>query len=89
MKAVPILSFGEAFVHSAALLSLFSITYLILCCLLRWVSRCWHDREETGVYLTSEWLRYFNKLRDWIAFVVSAVVTALVWACITRKLLFT
>jgi hypothetical protein len=89
VKAVPILSFGEAFVHSAALLSLFSITYLILCCLLRWVSRCWHDREETGVYLTSEWLRYFNKLRDWIAFVVSAVVTALVWACITRKLLFT
>jgi hypothetical protein len=87
LKAVPIPSFGEAFVHSGALLGLFSIVYLLLHFLLSWASRCWHTREETGIFLTSEWLRYFDKLRDRIAFVVSAVVTALVWACVTRKLL--
>ena len=87
VKAVPIPSFGEAFVHSAALLGLFSVIYLLLHYLLRWASRCWHTREETGIYLTSEWLRYFDKVRNRMAFVVSAVATALVWACVTRELL--
>jgi hypothetical protein len=87
LKAVPIPSFGEVFVHLGALLGLFSIIYLLLHFFLSWASRCWHTREETGIFLTSEWLRSFDKVRGRIAFVVSAVVTALVWACVTRKLL--
>ena len=87
MKAVPIPSFGEAFVDSAALLGLFSIIYLLFQFLLGWASRCWHIREETGIFLTSEWLRYFDKVRNRIAFVLSAVVTALVWAVVTRELM--
>ena len=87
VKAVPIPSFGEAFVDSAALLGLFSIIYLLFQFLLGWASRCWHIREETGIFLTSEWLRYFDKVRNRIAFVLSAVVTALVWAFVTRELM--
>lgn len=87
VKAVPLPSFGEAFVHSAALFGLFTIIYLLLYFLHGWLSRCWHIREETGIFLTSEWLRYFDKLRNGLAFVVSTIVTALIWACVTRKLL--
>lgn len=87
VKAVPIPSFGEAFVDLAALLGLFSIIYLLFHFILRRASCCWHIREETGIFLTSEWLRYFDKVRNRIAFVLSAVVTALVWAFVARELM--
>ncbi|KAF3005961.1 hypothetical protein E8E13_010243 [Curvularia kusanoi] len=84
---VPVPSFSEELVHSAALLSLFSILYLLFLFLLKVISRRWHDREETGIYWTSALLQTFDKVRRWIAFVASAIITALAWTAAMRALL--
>ncbi|KAJ8117297.1 hypothetical protein OPT61_g1476 [Boeremia exigua] len=87
VRGMPVLSFGQVFIQFMALFGVFAIGCVSFRFLLELMSRRWHHREDESVHRTSRWLRVYDRAREWIVFILSAIVSAVLWTAVTRALL--
>lgn len=86
-SAVPLPSFGQDLLRSMGFFGLFAAVFWLVRSFLSAVSRCWHWREDDGLFWTRTLLHQFDRGRLWAELTLSAVVSAAVWAAASRALL--